>query len=90
MPCQTCGGAIKPNTEKLKTVAIGTAGVAAAGLMLGTPTGWLALLAGAASPEVMKVARLKMQAGYNSHLAGSYFECDKCGRQIGVVEALGF
>lgn len=90
MPCQKCGGAIKPNAEKLKTVAIGTAGVAAAGLMLGTPTGWLALLAGAASPEVLKVARLKLQASYDSHRAGGYFECARCGRDIGVGEALGF
>lgn len=89
MACK-CGGSFKPNAEKLKTVAVGTAAVAAAGFMLGTPTGWLALLAGAASPEMMKVARLKLQAGQNSIRAGSYFECDRCGRDVGVGEALGF
>ena len=90
MPCK-CGGAFKPNAEKLKTVAIGTATVAAAGFMFGTPAGWLALLAGAAAtPEMMKVARLKLQAAHNSNRAGSYFECDRCGRDVGVGEALGF
>ena len=90
MPCKECGGPIKPNAEKLKTVAVGTAAVATAGFLIGTPTGWLALLAGAASPEVMKVARLKLQAAHKSNQAGSYFECARCGRDVGVGEALGF
>ena len=89
MACK-CGGAFKPNNDKLKTVAVGTAAVAAAAFMFGTPAGWLALLAGAASPEVMKVAKLKLQAAHKSNQAGSYFECDRCGRDVGVGEALGF
>ena len=90
MACK-CGGAIKPNMDKLKTVAGTTAAITVAGLMFGTPTGWLALLLGGAwTPEVIKMLRLKTQAAKLSHEAGGYFECDGCGRDVSIGEALGF
>ena len=88
MKCKECGGKIKPNMNKFKVVLGGSAAIMLAGLLLGTPTGWLALFA-AGTPQAAQIARAKLKLLQESNKAGSYFECEQCARDVGIVEAVG-
>lgn len=86
--CKNCGGKIKPNMEKLKVVLGTSAAIAVAACLLGTPMGWVGLIM-AGGQNAYQVLRLKVLAMKECEQAGSYFECEDCGRDIGIGEALG-
>lgn len=88
--CKTCGQEIEPNWPKIKGVAGGSALVILAGLMLGTPTGWMAVIpaALAGSRSARTIAQMKIRLAVASGKAGGYFRCRQCQRDVGVGEIL--
>lgn len=89
MQCKQCGGAIKPNMEKLKVIGLTSAAIAGLGLVMGTPTGWIALLTAPHwTPQMRNMLRIKLEASRASQNAGEYFECGSCGKGVGIFEVI--
>jgi hypothetical protein len=89
--CKHCGGPVKANMDKLKVVLGGSALVLLMGFLLATPTGWLAVIpaALAGSKQAQDIMRLKQKLWMESNKAGSYFQCDDCGRDIPLGDVFG-
>lgn len=81
LTCKRCGRPVKVNRERLKVALGGTAMVMLMGLLMGTPTGWLALIPAAwhGSKKALEMMRYKTMLMEASKKAGAYFRCDNCG-----------
>ncbi len=89
--CKHCGGSVKANADKLKIALGGSALVLVMGLLMATPVGWLSLIpaALAGSQKAQQLLRIKQKLAMDSHKAGSYFQCDDCGRDIPLGDVFG-
>jgi hypothetical protein len=88
MTCSKCDGPVEMNGKKVATVIGGSAVIMLFGAMLGTPTGWIALLPLmlAGNQNAAHIVRAKYQLMKASQEAGGYFRCRDCKRDIPISE----
>ncbi len=86
--CKRCGQRFQPKWSKIGTVLGGSAMIMLMGVLLATPTGWLAVIpaALAGSRNAQKIFQYKVKLATASHKEGSYFCCRRCPRDVSLGE----